>query len=159
MPRMNRKGFVEVGYIYTLIISALVFVSFTTLVSRTVEIETVRSVRVQLYEVGGKIETSINYAVVYASAHPDSRIDMDIDIPTSTGGSRYSILVKDGILYLNSSALATSVRFHLLTSGFDVATYNPGGDSVEPLQSSYGSINIIYSKALNNNIRLVEDRN
>ena len=158
MLRKNRQGFVEIGYIYALIISALVFVSFTTLVSKTVEVETVRSVRAQLYEVGGKIETSVNNAVIYANAHPNSSIDIDIEIPTIIGGSRYTILIKDGEMYMNSSAQATSVRFYPICSGFGVVSYNPRTDSVEPLQSSYGSINLIYSNALNKDIRLLENR-
>ena len=153
-------GFVEIGYIYVLVISALIFVSLTTMLSTTVEDETERSVRVQLYEIGGRIEMNINNAVIYASSHPDSQININVKIPTTVGGNRYTIFVDDNEMFLNSSATATSVKFYLMHSHIKVVTSNPSNGAIESILSSYGSINLKYSKGLNNNIiQLSENRN
>lgn len=156
----DREGFVEIGYIYVLVISALIFVSLTTMLSKTVEDEIERSVRVQLYEVGGKIEMNINNALIYANSHPDSQININIKIPTTVGGNRYAIFIDDDEMFLNSSATGTSIKFYLMHSHIEVITFNPRNGDIESILSSYGSINLKYSKGLNNNvIQLSENRN
>jgi len=150
--KRDTNGFVEIGYIYALVISALVFATFTTMLSDTVQKETDRSVRVQLYEIGGKIEMNINNAINYINSHPDSSVDMNIHIPTAVGGRRYSIYINDGEMSLNSTATGISVKFYLIESNFDVFSISPLTSNIKPLLSSYGSINLKYCEALNNTI-------
>ena len=150
--KRDRNGFVEIGYIYALVISALVFVTFTTMLSDTVEKETDRSVRVQLYEIGGKIEMNINNAVNFINSHPDSSVDMNINIPTTVGGRRYSIYINDNVMSLNSTSTGISVKFYLIGSNVDVFSINTLTDNIEPLLSSYGSINLKYCEVLNNTV-------
>lgn len=150
--RQNEKAFVEIGYIYVLVISALVFVSLTTMISQKVEDETDRSVKVQLYEIGGRIEMHINNAVTFAVSHPDSQLDMNVAIPTTVGGDDYTIYIKDNEMFLNSSGTVTSLKFYLMESPYEVVSYNARTGSTEPIQSSYGSINLKYGKGLNNNV-------
>ena len=150
--KRDRNGFVEIGYIYALVISELVFVTFTTMLSDTVEKETDRSVRVQLYEIGGKIEMNINNAVNFINSHPDSSVDMNINIPTTVGGRRYSIYINDNVMSLNSTATGISVKFYLIGSNVDVFSFNTLTNSIEPLLSSYGSINLKYCEVLNNTV-------
>ena len=148
----NKKAFVEIGYIYVLVISALVFVSLTTMISQKVEDETDRAIKVQLYEIGGRIEMNINSAVTFAVSHPDSQLDMNLAIPTNVGGNDYTVYIKDNEMFLNSSSTVTSVKFYLMESPYEVISYNSRTGTVEPIQSSYGSINLKYSKGLNNNV-------
>jgi len=150
--KRDRNGFVEIGYIYALVISALVFVTFTTMLSDTVEKETDRSVRVQLYEIGGKIEMNINNAVNFINSHPDSSVELNIRIPTTVGGRRYSIYVNDNVMSLNSTSTGISVKFYLIGSNVDVFSINTLTDNIEPLLSSYGSINLKYCEVLNNTV-------
>ncbi|MDP6156626.1 MAG: hypothetical protein QGH39_05595 [Candidatus Thermoplasmatota archaeon] len=150
--KRNKGAFVEIGYIYVLVISALVFVSLTTMISQRVEEETDRSAKVQLYEIGGKIEMNINNAVIFAASHPDSQLDMNVMIPTTVGGDDYTVYIKDNEMFLNSSGTVSSVKFYLMESPYEVLSYNARTGTPEPIQSSYGSINLKYGKGLNNNV-------
>jgi len=150
--KQNEKAFVEIGYIYVLVISALIFVSLTTMISQRVEEETERSVKVQLYEIGGKIEMNINNAVTFSASHPDSQLDMNVAIPTTVGGDDYTVYIKDNEMFLNSSSTVTSVKFYLMESPYELISYNARTGTTEPIQSSYGSINLKYGKGLNNNV-------
>jgi len=153
--RKNNDGYVEIGYIYVLIISALVFVSFTTILTDKIDDETKEATKSQLESIGNKLTMNINNAINLVNTNNNSVLDINIPVPTAVTGYSYSILIKDNTMYLNCSATVISLKFHLINSIQGIETYDELDDEPSSLSSSYGSINIIYAKNLLNGKVLV----
>lgn len=142
----HELGFVEIGYIYVLVISALFFVSLTSLITDRIQEETENSVEDQLKVIGGKIYLNVNSVITQVNSNPNSRGNVNTAIPSTAGGYIYSISIMDDKMYINCSGTGTSIRYYLLKCNMEVRTYRSLSHSYGPLVSSYGSINIKYGE-------------
>ena len=141
----QETGTVEIGYIYTLIISALVLASLTVVVSDRMEQMANSSTAFQLQEVGQEISMRLNRAQDLLSRHSGASFTQTITIPSQINNNIYSISIYESRIYLNSSFNDIHREYELTNSYINVYSFNQVSREISRITSNSGRIQIVYN--------------
>lgn len=135
---MDSKGYVQIGYIYTFLLSALLLATLTYTTSGLVT-ETARySERAQLKDVAGRIANGIEEVATIAKNHPNATYERYVKVPAPTEFSEYHIEVSNEVVYINATG-GVHVRKSFHNTG-DIMVYGKSAGSAGKLTIKYERI-------------------
>ena len=135
---MNDEGVVEIDYIFTFMISAMLLTMFTIITSNIIDDFTDRAIEIDASELMDQIEISIENVVSSALKDPFKTIEVRVEVQQTIRGSTYSFSIENGKLKLVVSSGYKETR-DLYLGGLNIVTKYTSVDSI------YRYIKIVYT--------------
>lgn len=135
----NRKGTIEIGFIFTFTISAVLLTLFTSIISNVITDFTNVAIHKDLRENGKSIEASIETVQSMAMKNPYVVVEYKLGIESRVRGHSYMITISGQKLRLNADN-EISVEMSLMSSPLNLKIKH-GGTGIP---SSYGELVVVY---------------
>ena len=136
---MNTRGTVEIGYIFTFMISAMLLTAFTIITSNIINDFTLRATRAEAEDMLSRIEVSITGVAAEAVKSPFSNITVFIPLEVSIKNTQYTVKITESMIYLNTTnGIHLKASIHLYGLHLYVS-------STKGIKSIYGGIYVKYT--------------
>ena len=100
---LNKKGDVSIGYMFVLIISALVMTAMSLVAAGFIHNSSEVAKDVQIDQVGITLEIEIEDAIYMGSNHPHSQYYKNVSLPREIYGIQYRIALSNKFIYINGT--------------------------------------------------------
>lgn len=99
----NRRGDVSIGYMFVLIISALVMTAMALICANFISASSEIATNVQVHQVTVMLEIEIEEAIYMGSNHPNAIYHKNVTLPKEIYGIQYRIELSHEFFYINGT--------------------------------------------------------
>ena len=139
VDNLNSQGTVEIGYVFTFMISAMLLTAFTIITANIIDDFTLRATRSEAENTLYRIEVGISGVAAEAIRAPFTNITVFIPLEVSIKNTEYIVKITGSYIYLNTTnGIHLKSRIHLY--GLHLYVSNTNG-----IRSIYGGIYVKYS--------------
>jgi hypothetical protein len=101
--QFNRKGDVSIGYMFVLIISALVMTAMSLVAANFIASSSEVAKEVQVQQVAVLLEMEVEEAIYMGSNHPNCIYHKNITLPKEIYGVQFRITLTTDAIYINGT--------------------------------------------------------
>jgi len=101
--RRNRRGDVSIGYMFVLIISALVMTAMSLIAANFIATSSDIAKDVQVHQVSVMLEIEVEEVIYMGSNHPSALYNKNVTLPKEIYGIQYRIELSKDFIYINGT--------------------------------------------------------
>ncbi len=114
-------GATEVGYIFILVITALILTSMTMLTATIIHDATQNAISTQLQQVDKTLKSELEECVYFALTYPTCHYSKNVTLPKTLDGDPYTVALSGSYYYVNTSAGDVKLKTRLEAPGIELA--------------------------------------